>query len=259
MGAVFDLERVENNQRCIDVKKAVIIIDYIGIFFSTIILFFGVYKMYFRKKRISFLTYIILFIFCSEFLNIVSKALQFLKYAFEDTRPQPKTNKEETPRGIICQIQIVFSVVSDYCSLLGTLLLSIRCNEVIKSKKRRFDKRNAKILVICLIFIISVILALVFLFIDRHLSRDYFSIKFDIRDRCSYWCWLEHTSSFYCYIIYDILLILNIVCACITNCSLQSGYKKLLEQSVVLIENENANTVNDNNNSESDLKEYFYR
>ena len=258
MGSVYDLERIEYNKRCVDVKEAVIVLTYIGIFFSIIILPFGIYKMYFRRKRLSFLTYIILFIFCSELVNIISRALQFLKYAFEDTRPQPKTNREETPRGIICQIQIVLSVVSDYCSLLGTLLLSIRCNEVIKGKKRLFDKKNSRIIAICLIVIISIILALVFLFIDRHLTRDYFSIKFDIRDRCNYWCWLEHTSSFYCYIIYDILLILNIVFACITNCSLQSGYKKLLERTVVLIEDDNINTVNDNNNLDSDLKEKRY-
>ena len=214
--------------------------------------------MWFRKKRLSFLTYIILFIFGSELLNMVSKLLQFLKYAFEDTRPQPKPNKEETPRGIICQIQIVFAIISDYCSLLGTLLLSIRCNEVIKGKKRLFDKKWARFLAIGLIFLVSIILALVFLFIDRYLSRDYFSIKFDIRDRCNYWCWLEHTSSFYCYIIYDIILILNIVFACITNCSLQNGYKKLLEQCVVLIEDDNINTVNGNNNLDSDLKEKRY-
>ena len=214
--------------------------------------------MFFRKKRLSFLTYIILFIFCSEFINIISKALQFLKYAFDDTRPSKRTNKEETPRGIICQIQIVLSIISDYCSLLGTLLLSVRCNEVIKSKKRRFDKTKVQILAFALIIIISIILALAFLFIDRYLTRDYFSIKFDIRDRCNYWCWLEHNSSFICYILYDILLILNIVFACITNCSLQRGYKKLLEQSVVLIEDDNLNTVNGNNNSDSDLKEKRY-
>lgn len=187
-----------------------------------------------------------------------SRALQFLKYAYDDTRIKPWKNDVETPRGIICQIQIVSSIVSDYCSLLGTLLLSFRCKEVIKSKKRFLDKKRTRILLILLIIIISIILSLVFLFIDRSLSKDFFSIKFDIRDRCSYWCWLEHISSFYCYILYDIILILNIIVALQANCSLQSGYKKLLEQSVVLVENDSTNVLNDNNNSGEDLKEKRY-
>ena len=258
MGSAWDLDRVEFNPRCRDVKEAVMIITYIGIFSSAILLIFGLVKMTCQKKRLSFLTKIIIFIFCSEILNIGSRALQFLKYAYDDTRKNPWKNDVETPRGIICQIQIVSSIVSDYCSLLGTLLLSFRCKEVIKSKKRFLDKKRTRILLILLIIIISIILSLVFLFIDRSLSKDFFSIKFDIRDRCSYWCWLEHTSSFYCYILFDIILILNIIVALQANCSLQSGYKKLLEQSVVLVENDSTNVLNDNNNSGEDLKEKRY-
>ena len=258
MGSAWDLDRVEFNPRCRDIKEAVMIITYIGIFSSTILLIFGLVKMTCQKKRLSFLTKIIIFIFCSEILNIGSRALQFLKYAYDDTRKNPWKNDVETPRGIICQIQIVSSIVSDYCSLLGTLLLSFRCKEVIKSKKRFLDKKRTRILLILLIIIISIILSLVFLFIDRSLSKDFFSIKFDIRDRCSYWCWLEHTSSFYCYILFDIILILNIIVALQANCSLQSGYKKLLEQSVVLVENDSTNVLNDNNNSGEDLKEKRY-
>ena len=258
MGSAWDLDRVEYNPRCRDIKEAVMIITYIGIFSSTILLIFGLVKMTCQKKRLSFLTKIIIFIFCSEILNMGSRALQFLKYAYDDTRKDPWKNDVETPRGIICQIQIVSSIVSDYCSLLGTLLLSFRCKEVIKSKKRFLDKKRTRILLILLIIIISIILSLVFLFIDRSLSKDFFSIKFDIRDRCSYWCWLEHTSSFYCYILFDIILILNIIVALQANCSLQSGYKKLLEQSVVLVENDSTNVLNDNNNSGEDLKEKRY-
>ena len=258
MGSAWDLDRVEYNPRCKDIKEAVMIITYIGIFSSTILLIFGLVKMTCQKKRLSFLTKIIIFIFCSEILNMGSRALQFLKYAYDDTRINPWKNDVETPRGIICQIQIVSSIVSDYCSLLGTLLLSFRCKEVIKSKKRFLDKKRTRILLILLIIIISIILSLVFLFVDRYLTRDLFSIKFDLRDRCSYWCWLEHNSSFYCYILYDIILILNIIVALQANCSLQSGYKKLLEQSVVLVENDSTNVLNDNNNSGEDLKEKRY-
>ena len=51
---------------------------------------------------------------------------------------------------------------------------------------------------------------------------------------------------------------MNIIVALQANCSLQSGYKKLLEQSVVLVENDSTNVLNDNNNSGEDLKEKRY-
>ena len=256
MGSAYDLDKIEYNPRCRDVKEAVIILSYIGIFFSSLTLIFGIYKMLLKKGRLSFFTRIILFIFFSEILNMVSRCLQFLKYAFEDTRGKKDKNDVETPRGIICQIQIVFSIISDFCSLLGTLLLSIRCVEVIKSKKRIFDRKKVRVLSFCFIILLASIMALLFLFIDRYLTKDYWSIKFDIRDRCSYWCWLEHDTSRYCYILYVIILIVNIVYACKSNYYLQKGYKKLLEQSVVLIEN-NDSPGNENNNSEVEEKRYI--
>ena len=253
MGSVFDLEKRETNYRCTDVKEYVIIITYLGIFCSTLFLLYGIIKMIcvdkIFTKRFSFITEIIIFIFFSELLNVVSKTLQFLKYAFEDTRTDLVTNSVETPRGIICQIQIVFAIISDFSSLLGTLLLSFRSHEVVKSKKRLFDKKKARVISFLLIISFSIIVSLILLFIDKYLTRDVIGIKFDLRDRCSYWCWLEHNTSMVCYGFYAIITILNIIFACKTNRILKEKYEKLKEQVVIYVENDNANTLNDNNNS----------
>ena len=253
MGSVFDMEKVETNYRCTDVKEYVIIITYVGIFCSTLLLLYGIIKMIcidkIFSKRYSFITEIIIFIFFSELLNVVSKTLQFLKYAFEDTRTDLVTNSVETPRGIICQIQIVFSIISDFSSLLGTLLLSYRSYEVAKSKKRLFDKKKARVISFLLIISFSIIVSLILLFIDKYLTRDVIGIKFDLRDRCSYWCWLEHDISMFCYGFYVIITILNIFFACKTNIILKQKYEKLKEQVVIYVENDNGNTLNDNNNS----------
>lgn len=253
MGSIIDVEEIDKNARCSNVKYVVIFINLIGCPIALLLLLFGIIKMLSSKKRLSFLTYIILFIFFSEMMNIISKLIQLIKYAFEDYRTdKKKDNSFITARGVICQIQIVTSIVSDFCSLLGTLLLSIRCNEIIKSKKRFFDKKKIQKLSICLIILISIAFSISFLFIDRKISYKSIGYKFDIRDRCSYWCWLEHTTSKICYGFYFVILCLNIYFAYKTNSHLKKGYKRLIEQSVVLIDDENSKD-NINPNSETSI------
>ena len=53
----------------------------------------------------------------------------------KDRRNVKDFSTGNTPRGIICQLQIVTAIYSDFCSLLGTLLLSLRCYDVINNKK----------------------------------------------------------------------------------------------------------------------------
>ena len=245
MGSVYDLDRIDKNPRCSDVKEAVIIINLAGASISFILLSLSIVRMKLKKGRLPFLTIIIIFIFSSEILNTISKMIQLLKYCFEDTRIKEDINEVETPRGIICQIQIVTSIISDFGSLLGTLLLSYRCYEVMKGKKRIFDQKKSRILVIVLIILISIILSISFLFIDRTNTRDSITYKFDLRDRCSYWCWLEHKTSIYCYFCFLAVLGLNIFYAIKTNCYLRSSFKRILEQSLVFVEkNENDENMN---------------
>ena len=242
MGSVIDTEKVEENSRCSDVKLTIVYISLIGCPISFLFLLFGIMRMILNKKTFSFLTYIILFIFASEIMNIISKMLQILKYAFDDTRENyDKNNSIVTPRGVICQIQIVISIASDFGALLGTLLLSIRCLDVIKSKKRLFDSKKLRILSICIIILISIILSITFLFIDRSLTANSVGYKFDLRDRCSYWCWLDHTTSIICYVCYLIILVLNILYAYKTNSFLKKGYNNLVERFAVSTDSQNNN------------------
>ena len=106
MGSVYDLDRIDKNPRCSDVKEAVIIINLAGASISFILLSLSIVRMKLKKGRLPFLTIIIIFIFSSEILNTISKMIQLLKYCFEDTRIKEDINEVETPRGMICQIQI---------------------------------------------------------------------------------------------------------------------------------------------------------
>lgn len=244
MGILIDTDRVEKNPRCSDVKEAVIWINLLCPAISFLILAYAIIKVYLRKKRLPFLTKIIFLICFFEIMNIISKMLQILKYAFRDTRRDFfGDDDKETPRGIICQAQIFISIFSDFGTLLSTLLLSYRSNEVIKSKKRRLDKTNVRILAIGGIFLISFLYATIFLLIDKSslfFSRTY---KYDLRDRCSYWCWLSHIPSIICYVFYFIILVLNIIFACKTKYYLDKSYSKLLQNSEILIDKSDRNDI----------------
>ena len=255
MGSVYDLDNIENNPRCVHVKGMIVIINLVGAPSSFLLLIICIIRMA-RNKKKSFITYIIFFIFFSEIMNTISKMLQLVKYCFKDTRMDNNPNSIETQRGIICQVQIVISIFSDYCSLLGTLLLSFRCYDLIKNRKKFFEKKKSRILSICLIICFSLIASISFLFIDRRITRDSVTYKFDLRDRCSYWCWLDHISSLICYSLYLIILIFIVIYACKTNSFLKQKSKNILEQTVFFVEksNDNDKGKNDDNESNKEIK-----
>ena len=240
---IIDVENMENILRCNYVKIPIVLINIIGAPLSLIFLLICIIRMIYKKKKLSFLTRLILIIFFSEIVNTISKLLQLLKYCFDDLRKErDKSIGRDTPRGIICQIQIVTSIFSDYCSLLCTLLLSLRCYDVIRNKKRFFDKTKNRVLSIILVIIVSISFSIGFLFIDRYRTEGNDSYRYDVRDRCSYWCWLDHDTSLICFGIYCFILILNIYFACKTNCSLKKGYKKLIEDNTYIEEKNSMDT-----------------
>ena len=229
MGILIDNDKLENAYRCIDVKNAIIAINLIGPPISFLFLLFGIIRMCFAKKKKTFLTKIILIIFFSEVVQTISKMLQMVKYAYDDQRDDKTLKDLDLPRGIICQIQIVLAISSDYCSLISTLLLTLRCYDVMK-KKRLFDTKRNEFVAMVTDIVISISLGIIFLIIDRARAEDNISYRYDVRDRCSYWCWLEHGTSLGCFGVYAILLVFNIIYAFKTYCHLKKGYSKLIEE-----------------------------
>ena len=262
MGVLIDLERKDLIYRCNYVKLGIVLINLIGPPISLAFLFFSIIRMVIIKKRKSFLTNIILLIFSSEIIYCLSKMTQILKYDFPDRRNDKNFVDGNTPRGIICQIQITLAIFSDFCSLFYTLLLSLRCYDVIKNRKRFFDKGNNAIISVIFFLLLSLILAITFLKIDKITTEGNISYRYDLRDRCSYWCWLEHIPSLCCYGVYCIILIINIYFACKTNCYLKKGYEKIEEENKYIPEKVNdINTpLTEDNNSEKieENKKFFY-
>jgi hypothetical protein len=261
MGDIIDLEKIdeEHNLRCQHAKLGVIIVNFIGVPSSLIILIFCIIRMFWTKKRFSFLTKVIILLFSFEITNCISKLLQLFKYSFEDSRTFPDPNIIETPRGIICQIQIVLSIISDYGCLLGTLLLSLRCYGVIKNKIRFLDFKKWQNLSLIAIIFISSAFALLFWGLDKDDTKYSIGFKYDRRDRCNYWCWLGHYYSRICYAIYLLLLIVNIIIFSLTTAYFRNSYKNLVEKCVVTRDEPNlSNNIRDNIDYTEETKENRY-
>ena len=95
------------------------------------------------------------------------------------------------------------------------------------------------------------------------MTKDNTSYRFDIRDRCTYWCWLEHTTSLISLVIYSFILIINIIWACKTSSYLKKGYIQLEENDIPQerINNSSNNNMddplNDNSKDNNSKKESF--
>lgn len=258
MGAIIDTENVENIYRCNYVKIPIIFISLIGAPLSILFLIIDIIKMLNHKKNISFLTLLIILIFFSEIINCISKLLQLVKYFFPDLRSNRQSDRDNQ-RGIICQIQIATSLFSDYFTLLCTLLLSLRCHDVINYKKRFFDNIRNRILSVVGVIIGCIVLSIGFLFLDRKLTEGNQSYRYDLRDRCSYWCWLDHVSSLICYGFYWIILLFNIIYAVKTNNNLKKEFQKLVEDNTIIEDKNNIDNFNESekmvNNSKNSSEE----
>ena len=217
MGALIDLENVENIYRCNNVKLVIIFIYLIGFPLSLIFLLFCTFKIIIGKKDKTFLTGIILQIFSSEIIQCLSKIIQICKYAFEDERDNKELVDFDNGRGIICQIQIVLSLYSDFCSLLSILLLTLKIYEDIRNKEKFFNTNKKKILSLICIICLSIILSIELLFFDRKLTKNNVSYRYDVRDRCSYSCWLDHITSLISLGLFCIILIINLIFSCKIN------------------------------------------
>ena len=196
-------DETKGNQRCGNVILAVVWISLIGSSVTLFFLIFCIIKMIKKKKeQITTLTTIILLIFFGEVVLCISKLLQILK-----------TFKKVFGDGnIICLIQIFLAIYADFCSLVCTFLLSLKCYDVLKYKNKYFSNgkhTNIKIIIFTVLgcFIVGVI----FSSIDLAISGGNDSSNFASRDECSYWCWLGDITNEISYAIYFIFLIVNII------------------------------------------------
>ena len=208
----------ETSKCCEKVKLAVFCINLIGSSVSLLFLIFCIIKMI-KKKNITTLTTIILLIFFAEVVQCVPKFIQLLKIVLEDQKIKT----------IICQIQIVLSIYADFCSLVCTFLLSLKCYDVLLYKNKYFlNNKRTKIKLIIFTVLGSLSAGVIFLIVDLRISQK--DDSYESRDRCTYRCWLGHITSQICYGFYWILLIGNIVLFVKTRKFLNLKERELYEE-----------------------------
>jgi len=259
MGDIIDTVKIEQIYRCNNVKLIVIYSSLIGTPISLIFLLIATIRMICFKKKIIFLSKLILLIFLSEITNCFSKIIQLLKYNYKDLRDDKSFYDPDTPRGRICQIQIVTSIFSDICTLLITLLISLRFYDVIRNKKRFFDNKKNGILSIIFTILLAIIISISLLLFDR--NNEDISYRYDVRDRCTYWCWLSHFPGMICYGLYLILLVFNIIYSCKNIIILRKGYKTILKENEISYRNSMSTPLNDiskDNSKESEKKNFHF-
>jgi hypothetical protein len=249
MGSIIDLEGIDDVYRCNSVKSTVIYSTLIGVPLSLIFLIILIIRIIFLKKIKTFQTCLILLILSSEIIQCLSKILQLIKYSFEDKRDDKSFTDLDTERGIICQIQIVFALYSDFSSFLTILLLTLKFYEDLRNIEKFLEKKRNRIVSILFIICISIIISIEFLFFDRKDSYNNTSYRFDVRDRCTYGCWLSHIQSIICSGLYWIFIIINTIFACKTNYYLKS----ILNSSKEEDNSDNSNEIEENNNSPNEL------
>ena len=213
MGNIID-DKTNDSPRCSNVKLTVVWVSLICTPITLLFLIFCIIKMI-KKKDIPTLTTLILLIFFGEVVQCISKLLQILKYIFKD-------------RAIICQIQIVLAIYADYCSLVCTLLLSLKCYIILRYKNKHFiSGKRTKIILIISTVLGCLTAGVIFLFFDRNYSIDSKLYSYDKRDYCSYWCWLRYQASITCYCFFVCILITNIVLSLLIRKLLNRKHKEL--------------------------------
>ena len=84
------------------------------------------------------------------------------------------------------------------------------------------------------------------------MTYDSYAFKYDIRDRCNYWCWLHHDLSVICYSFYLVIIIGISLYFYYTNKYLKKSFNNMLEKSIVLIGNSLDVKINNKDNIASD-------
>ena len=230
MGNIIDDKTNDATRCCRNVKLAVVWISLIGSSVTLLFLIFCIIKMIKKYNQITTLTTLILLIFFGEVVLCISKLSQMIKYVLDNDE-------------IICQIQIFFAIYADYCSLVSTFLLSLKCYDILKYKNKYFRRgKRIKTKIIISTILFCLLMGVIFLIINLIISNG----NYDSRDDCSYWCWLDHNVSLGCYSLYFIFLIVNIILFVKIRRFLNRKHKELSVENEQMMINNSKNESKDN-------------
>ena len=158
-----------------------------------------------RKKSVIILCIVLISI--SEIINSLSKLLTIIRSVVSKETEQTVSN-----------IQIVFSIYSDVSSLIVSLILSLKLQDLTKtdqSSKRKFNKN----IILFVSVVIPLIIGLTLVSIDFYV----FNVPSDFKNECKVWAWINRNLSLglYGFVWIIIIIIIRINCQSISRVTLK--------------------------------------
>lgn len=199
-----------------NVLFALSIINLVGSSISLLCLLLVLFILVCKKKIKFFVNELLLYITISEICNSISKFLDLCKKI--DVITSSSILKE-----IIISIQVILSIFSDFCTLITSLLISLKFYDSLKNNSICFNKKCLRVLARITCIGGSLVLAGVFFSLDRFLFGQQDQENKWEKD---YWTWVAPKLSLIIYGIVLLIIIVIIVISCKTISYLRKKRKE---------------------------------
>lgn len=179
-------------------KKIVFVTCYFFAMISVFGLSLVLVEAFSKERKKSVIILCIVLITISEIINSLSKLLTIVRQ-----------NSSKENEAIFSNIQIVFSIYSDFSSLIVSLILSLKLHDLTKTEqslKRKFNKNIIRVVSV----VIPLLLGLTFCSIDCYV----FIKPSDFSSECKVWAWINRYLSLILYGIVWIIIICIIIISC---------------------------------------------
>ena len=210
-------------------KQIVFATCYIFAVISVIGLSLVLVEAFSKERKKSVIVLCIILISISEIINSLSKLLTIIRGVVSQTTEQKVSN-----------IQIVFSIYSDVSSLIVSLILSLKLQDLTKtdqSTKRKFNKNIIRLVSVVIPLIIALTLCCIDFFV--------FDVQSDFKNECKVWAWINRHLSLGLYGFVWIIIIIMIF----INCQSISRVTLKVE---MLTQNKNAKDTEESESNSND-------
>ena len=180
-------------------KSIVFYTSYCLSFISITGLCFVLFEAITKNRKTTLIKECLIIITISELINSGSKLLTIFR------------ELSITSIQIISSIQVIFSIYSDFCSLITSLVISIKIYDLTKKENHIFHSKLAKILSRLFCILVPFIISLIFWTIDQFV----FTVQsIEIDEECKVWSWVNRYLSIILYVFLWTIIIIIIVISC---------------------------------------------
>lgn len=185
---------------CVEPFKSIVFYTcYCLSFISIISLCFVLFETIAKNRKTTLIKECLIIITISELINNASKLLTIFRELFL------------SPAKIIGSIQVIFSIYSDFCSLITSLVISIKMYDLTKKENHIFHSALSGLLARLFCIVVPFIISLIFWAIDNFVFTNQ---TIEIDEECKVWSWVNRYLSIILYSFVWIIIIIIIVISC---------------------------------------------